>query len=347
MKVGIVGCGVAMPHQMASINEYTDAQVIALCDVDELKASTAAQMYGIDHVYSNLTEMLNKNKPEVIHIMTPPATHAALTIEALNAGCHVLVEKPMALNIEDCEKMIKAAEKNNVKLCVMHNHLYDPTIVKAEQIIKDGDIGEILNMEGVFCLDKKKMCEENLDKSGHWAHHLPIGVFGEYTPHMIYVLRNFLGNINSINVTRKERTHDPATKINGIDVQVDAENAMGRLLMYDNMDYYHFTFRIYGTRAVVNINMLDLTMTIEKERNLPKTAAKMLSTVEQSFQGLANTGGNIANIMIGKLKRRPGHRMLVNKFYESIENDSQPPVTGHDGLEVVKVLELIKHDIVQ
>ncbi len=345
MKICMVGCGVALPHQAAGINEFSGAQIVGVCDIDANKAQMAAKRYNIRNSYTDLTAMMKEQQPDVVHVLTPPRSHAALSIQAMEMGAHVLVEKPMAINGAEADEMIKVAQKNNVKLCLMHNHLFDPVILKAEGIINSGALGELLYMEGIFCLDVAKKEEENMTTSEHWAYHLPMGIFGEYTPHMIYLLAHFMGKMNFLKVLTKKMDKSIAGCIKGIEGQADYEKGMGHFLMLDDMPYYHFTLHLYGTKAVLHINMLDLTMTVEKERKMPKTAAKMLSTVEQAIQNLGGTAGNIVKILMGKLKRRQGHRNLIARFYESILNNTQVPVTPEEGKEVVRILEMIDSQV--
>ena len=342
MKIGLVGCGVAVKHQVPGICSFPGTEIVSICDINEGKLNEFGEKFNIQNRYTELIEMLEHQQPEVVHIMTPPKTHASLAVQAIDMGCHVLVEKPMAITTKEADQMIEAAERNKVKLCVMHNHSFDPHILKAKKLFAQGVVGDILHVESRYCLDKEKMLKEGLSHSEHWAYQLPLGIFGEYTPHLIYLFLCFLGNVKSVQVLRKRLNNSSLDSIHGISVEVDAEKGMGHLLMLDNMNYGHFSVHIYGTKLALHMNMMDLTMTVEKERNLPKTAARMFSTMEQGFQNIMGNISNSAKIVTGKLKRRPGHRMLIKKFYESIQNNAEPPVTGQGGKEVVRVLEMIK-----
>lgn len=345
MKIGLVGCGVAVEHQLPGIDAFAGTEIVGICDSNEGKLKELGDRLKIQNRCTELDDMLEHLKPEVVHIMTPPKTHAPLAIRAMDMGCHVLVEKPMAITSEEADQMIGTAERNKVKLCVMHNHLFDPHILRAKRMTEDGLLGDVLNVEVKYWLDKDKMSEEGLSRSEHWAHQLPLGIFGEYTPHLIYLFLCFLGNVESVLVLKKSLNDSLPDTINGIGVEVSTESGMGNILMLENMDYGRFTVHVYGTKLALHINMMDLTMTVEKERNLPKTAARMFSTVEQGFQGIVGNLANCARIITGRLRRRPGHRTLMKRFYESIQNNTEPPVTGQSGKEVVRVIELIQEQL--
>src|SRR5262245_37706657 len=135
MKVGIVGGGqiatVHIPYALA----YPGAEIVGLTDTDEGRARSTAARFGIRNTQRSHGELLERHRPDVVHIVTPPQTHAALSIQAMEAGAHVFVEKPMAVNLEEAEAMDAAARRHGVKLCVDHNHLYDPALAQARTML--------------------------------------------------------------------------------------------------------------------------------------------------------------------------------------------------------------------
>lgn len=342
MRVCLLGCGIAVRHQIPTIQNFPGARIVGICDTDEARLRKFGDRHGIRNRYTNFHEMLVKQSPDVVHVMTPPKTHCSLAIAAMENGCHVLVEKPMAMSTAEADAMVSASEQNRVKLCIMHNHLFDPQVLRAKQMVSQGLTGNILTVEVRYCLERSKMEEEGLSHPEHWAHRLPLGIFSEYLPHLVYLLLLFTDDMRSVKVTRN---HDGAysfAAVNGMGIQVIGEKTMGYITMLDNMGYGHFSVHFYGSRRAVHINMLDLTMTVERQVRLPRTPAWMLSTVEQAGQNIVGTLTNMALILVGKLSRRPGHRLLIERFYESIRNDSPIPVSGEQGRKVVRLLEKVQ-----
>ncbi|MCI0560761.1 MAG: Gfo/Idh/MocA family oxidoreductase, partial [Nitrososphaera sp.] len=131
MKIGIVGCGLNADYHINFAKSYPDTQIVGVVDKDEAKAGECAERFGIAHTFISIKDLVEHDKPDVIHIVTPPKTHFALAKEALESGCHVLVEKPLALNGEDAESLFEQADRQGVKLCTMHNHFFDPCMLKA------------------------------------------------------------------------------------------------------------------------------------------------------------------------------------------------------------------------
>jgi predicted dehydrogenase len=347
MKVCLLGCGVAVEHQIPAIRGFPGARIAGICDLNEARLREFGERWGIPNRYTDFGEMLERERPDIVHVMTPPGTHASLAVQAMEGGCHVLVEKPMATNEEDALRMIQAADRCGVHLCVMHNHLFDPQILRAGTMVQRGLLGDILHVAVNYSLDKRKMVQEGLIRPDHWAHRLPIGIFGEYLPHLTYLALAFMPAIEAVEAVRNRAEGYMNGRVNGIDVILRGGGATGHLLMLDHMDYGHFSLHLYGTRCVVHINMLDLTITVEKERGLPRPAAWMLSTMEQACLSILATVGNALRIAAGRLRRRPGHKLLIERFYDSIGRDMPSPVTGEDGMAVVRTLDMIRNRILE
>ena len=119
LKIAIVGCGAVAEkrHIPGFARLKRKITIQAVCDKNQDLSMKVATQYGIPRVYTSQDEMLAKEKLDIVDVCTPPQIHAPIAIEALGHGCHVLMEKPMALSVADCDSMIEAAQKNNRKLC--------------------------------------------------------------------------------------------------------------------------------------------------------------------------------------------------------------------------------------
>jgi predicted dehydrogenase len=224
LKVAIVGCGAVTEHRhIPGFNRIKSKAVIrAVCDKNIELARKVAGKFGIPGVYTSQTEMLKAEKIDVVDVCTPPHIHAPIAIEALEHGCHVLMEKPMALTVADCDSMIAAAAKNNRKLCVVHNVLFHPPLIKARQMVKDGAIGEFRGMR-ILLADPK---DEMIMRSDYWIHKLPGGVLGETGPHPVYISLAFLDKINNVDIFTKNYLVHPWARFDEFRFELDAGNGL-------------------------------------------------------------------------------------------------------------------------
>jgi len=146
LRVGVIGGGRITGLHALAYDDYPKAEVYAVCDVDEDVARTRAQERGVERRFTDYREMLAKSAIDAVEVITPHHLHAAMTVDALEAGKHVSVQKPMALNVTECDAMIDAAERTGKNLRVFENFQYYPPMAKAKELLDSGEIGEPISM---------------------------------------------------------------------------------------------------------------------------------------------------------------------------------------------------------
>lgn len=144
LRVGIIGNGgIAHAHMDGYKALGEEIELVACCDIDFTKAQAYAAQYGIPNCYDNCYDMLNDNELDIVSVCTWNNAHAECSIAALNAGCHVLCEKPMAMNTEEALKMKEAADKNNKLLMIGFVRRQGNDAAAAIDYIEKGFLGEI------------------------------------------------------------------------------------------------------------------------------------------------------------------------------------------------------------
>ncbi|HIS68501.1 MAG TPA: Gfo/Idh/MocA family oxidoreductase [Candidatus Gallacutalibacter stercoravium] len=146
VKIGIIGCGgIANGKHMPALSRLKDVQMVAFCDIIEERAQKAAKEYGVEgaKVYTDYKELLKDPEIEVVHVLTPNREHSFITVDALDAGKHVMCEKPMAINTEEAQKMIDAAKRSGKKLTIGYQNRYRPDSWYLKRACDNGDLGEI------------------------------------------------------------------------------------------------------------------------------------------------------------------------------------------------------------
>lgn len=149
-KIGIIGCGKIA--QVRHIPEYADnpnVELVAYYDINYKRAEEMAYQYD-GKAYSSYEELLNNRDIDAVSVCTANNVHAEITINALKAGKHVLCEKPMAINLEQCKAMVEAAKKSGKFLMIGHNQRLTKAHVKARKLIMDGLIGEVVTFRTTF-----------------------------------------------------------------------------------------------------------------------------------------------------------------------------------------------------
>lgn len=339
IKVGIIGCGyIATRMHIPGFQRLSKTAVInAVCDINPLVASIARKA-NIPRTYSNVTEMLRKEDLDIVDICTPPQTHTSLSIEAMEKGANVLLEKPMALRLSDCDEMIRASQKTGSKLCIIHNELFRPPVLQARKMVEEGKIGTVIGMQWCRLVHR----EEYLAKENHWIHKLPGGILGETGPHGIYASLAFLKKITNVEVTAKNVCKYPWAPFDYFDITLEGEGMISNVIISFAGDNYVADMNIYGTDGILK---LDLQSMLLIHYNLRKTQPipLALSSLKQATQVVGGVVSNAARVLFtrdAKL-RVDGHATEIEQFVDSVQHDRQPPVTAEDGRETIRVLELL------
>ena len=147
LKIGIIGCGgiAEGKHFPALSHQSSRAEMVAFCDLIPERAEKAAKQYGTPdaRVYTDYRELLAEKEIEVVHVLTPNVSHCELTVAALEAGKHVMCEKPMAATTSDAQKMLDAQKKSGKLLTIGYQNRYRQDSQVLKKMCEAGQLGEI------------------------------------------------------------------------------------------------------------------------------------------------------------------------------------------------------------
>jgi predicted dehydrogenase len=198
-RIAIIGCGgIANGKHMPSLSKLKNIEMVAFCDVVEERAVAAAEKYGAEgaKTYTDYTELLKDASIDIVHVCTPNDSHAEIAIAALEAGKHVMSEKPMAKTAADAKRMVEAAKRTGKKLTVGYNNRYRPDSQHLKKVCEDGQLGEIYYAKahairrravptwGVF-LDEEKQGGGPLIDIGTHALDLTLWMMNNYEPKVV------------------------------------------------------------------------------------------------------------------------------------------------------------------
>lgn len=346
IRAALIGCGIAAEMHTPAIKSYKGAKIVGVSDLDEGKLTAFGKRHGIDGQFKDFEEMIIQTKPTVVHVLTPPRTHSAITKDVLAHGCAVLVEKPMCMDEAEADSMIKAASTNANPVCMMHNHLFDPVIHKADDLIHSIPGNDPYLVRVTYFVERRKLEEEGDLNPDHWIHRLPLGIYGEHgAPHVLYILLKWLRRASDVNISEMHVNTQKNGRTRLWNVTVSSKGCMGVMTLGDNTTIGQFVVELFTPFMVIRLNLLDLTWTIYREHRIGVTPGRMVASFEESVRRLWSSARNVAAIATGRLKRRPGHRALIKAFYDSIHEGRPSPVPPEEGREVVRVLKWIENKL--
>lgn len=199
VNVGIIGCGgIATGKHLPSLKKVPEARLVGFHDMDAPRAQDAAKRFGVADakVYASYQELLDDPTIDVVHILTPNSSHAEITVNALEAGKHVMCEKPMAKTSEEARRMVEAAKRTGNKLTIGYQNRFRPDSQHLHALCQRGDLGEVyfgkglairrraVPTWGVF-LDEEKQGGGPLIDIGTHALDLTLWMMGNYKPKVV------------------------------------------------------------------------------------------------------------------------------------------------------------------
>jgi predicted dehydrogenase len=196
IKTGIIGCGKVAHIHANALNNIEESDFIAVCTRNLKKAKKFADQYGVK-AFSDISEMISQTGIETVIVGTPHPAHMQPTIQAIESGAHVIVEKPLASSLEDCDAMIESADINNKKLSVIsQRRLYAPA-QRIKRAIEDGKLGQpVLGTVSMLGWRDKDYYDSDPWR-GTWEAEGG-GVLVNQAPHQLDLLLWYMGEIDEL-----------------------------------------------------------------------------------------------------------------------------------------------------
>lgn len=167
MKYALIGCGrISVHHIMAARNNRLE--IVAVCDIDAEKLEKTASLLSHVNQYTDYKTMLETERPDLVAIATESGKHALIAVDCILAGCHVIIEKPMALSIEDADQLIQLAEQKGVLVCVSHQNRFNKSIQYIHSAIEQGRFGRLLYGNAHIYWSRDQAYYEQASWRGTW-----------------------------------------------------------------------------------------------------------------------------------------------------------------------------------
>lgn len=228
LGVALLGCGrIAVRHaQLLSSGEIAGAKLVCVCDIDKNRAEAFGTKYSVPY-FADLDSMMKEcgDKIDIVSILTPSGCHAQNTLEVAPYKKHIIVEKPMALTLEDADKMIESCDKFGIRLFVVKQNRYNLPVQKLREALEAGRFGKIVmgSVRVRWCRDNAYYKQDSW--RGTWAQ--DGGVFTNQASHHIDLLEWMLGDVESVFAKSRTALSDIETEDTGVAVLKFKNGALG------------------------------------------------------------------------------------------------------------------------
>ncbi len=342
IKAAILGAGGISEFHLKGLRRLPYVDIVGVADMNEARARELADRFAVPHSFPSLAALLAA-RPDVVHVLTPPDAHAENVIEALRGGCHVLVEKPLATSVEDCDRIAAAAEQAGKSVCVGHSLLRDPFVARALEIARSGAIGEVISVDhfrGQFYTPYAGGPLPYQYRDGGFP-------FRDLGVHSLYMLEAFLGPIDDATLWLGPPSRDGCPLFKDWRVLVQCKRGMGQIYHSWNVQPLQDVLIVHGTRGVMRADIMGMSVTVRKKGRLPGPAERILNSVGEGRRMMTQVTGNVWKVLRKKLLRYHGLQLLVGEFYQSLRDGDPlrgypaPPVTIQQARPIVHWTERI------
>lgn len=327
LHVAIIGAGsIAPSHVEAYLTFPERCKIVAVADIYPEKAKALVEKYDLKaDVYSDYKEMLNREDLHVVSVCTPPYTHAFISIDFLHAGKHVLVEKPMASSLKECDEMLEAAQANGKILSVISQNRFRTPIMKLKKVLESGLAGKIAHAQ-VDSFWWRGYSYYDLWWRGTWEKEGG-GCTLNHAVHHIDIFQWMMGMPSEIVAVMSNTLHDNA----------EVEDLSIAIFRYDNGSLAQITssvvhhgeeqqFIFQGEKARVSIPW-KIRASVAKENGFPLDEPNL--ELEQQIQEIYDQTPALVY---------EGHTGQIDDFLSAIEQGNTVLV---DGIQGRRTLELI------
>jgi UDP-N-acetyl-2-amino-2-deoxyglucuronate dehydrogenase len=326
VNFAIVGCGRIGQRHGEHINNY--GKLVAVCDIDRAKADAFSAKYG-GKVFYDIQDLLNSNLDiDVVSICSPNGLHAQQSINVLNAGYHVLCEKPMAISVNDCGEMIKAAEKNNKRLFAIKQNRFNPPVAAVKEAIDKGIFGKIYSVQ-LSCFWNRN--EDYYQNSWKGTKDLDGGTLFTQFSHFIDLLYWMIGDVKRTYALTGNFAHK------GI---IEFEDTGVVALEFNNgcLGTINYTVNSYGKN-------MEGSLTIFGEKGTVKIGGQYLNELEyqniQDFEFKNLPEGNKANNYGNYQGSMSNHDKIYENLVDVLTNNATISTNAFEGLKTIEIIEKI------
>jgi predicted dehydrogenase len=340
VRTALIGAGAIARQHLACLQTLPDVELAAICDLSPATAEAAAERFGIGAWFTDHQTMLQKTRPAVVHVTTPPTSHFRLAMDALDAGSHVIVEKPATPTYDELEALVRRAKEVGRHLVEDYNYVFNRAPQEILRRIHCGEFGAVTHVEVLICLDILGPSGFADPNAPHPALTLAGGAIADFLPHLASLAYAFVGPCRSAQTVWSRRKPSPLP-YDEFRVLVEAERGTASLGFSSGSQPDAFWLRVYGERMQAAANLFETRLTFDGPRSVPKPLRPFFSGLEE--------GKTIRRAALATLLRKfkgpgayEGLWELLTRTYRALGEGTDLPITASDVIEVNRMVEAFK-----
>jgi predicted dehydrogenase len=340
IPAAVIGCGAIANEHLTYLAASPRVELAAVCDTSRISASFTQERFGAGASFTDAGTMLQEVRPEVVHVLTPPQTHASLIRMSLEAGAHVICEKPMTRSATETEVLLEEARRCGLMLVESRNLLFNDVAQAIDRLITEGRLGLVREIDVLLSLDLTAGPFGDLNLSGPGVD-LPAGAVQDFLPHLAYLFLHFAGSpagITQVAGFLENRSGNARVGYDHLDVLIEAGETRGRLRIASDVAPPIFRLSVRGSARSVETDFYNPFLRIEGGTDVGKRAP-----LEQIGSGLKLVRSGFRNFRDKVLQHGTYHGMprMLDAIYRALQTGEAPPITGADMLATARLVDCI------
>jgi predicted dehydrogenase len=340
MNVGLIGCGGIANLHMKVLSRIENVKVAAVCDLNLERANDIAHRFNVKKTYTDYNELLQREKLDLVHICTPVSTHAHIACDVAKVVPAIFLEKPMAINLSQCDEMIQAMKKYGTKLCVGHNQIFYPSIQKAKSLVDSGKYDLVSFRTSVkenFELLKsyKLLADWMVTPSQR-------GIIWESCCHLAYLQLHFLPDIEEVYAVGGKTKY--SVYDNFAVLLRTASDRFGQIELSWLPRETDIVYEIVDSGGKRLEIFRDFDYLHEHSALPPHTLWGVTSSFAADENRVLRKWLRFGSNYIHHGKTIP-HMKLISGFISSVQKNLPPPITLEDGRNAIQLLECIEKSL--
>lgn len=354
LKSAVIGTGAISKQHLSFLQACDRANIVGVCDLSPAAASYAVETFQTQSAaasaYTDYAQMLETEKPDVVHILTPPQTHLAIATDCLRSGAHVICEKPIAPTYRDFKDLWQISQECDRFLIEDHNYRFNGPVRAIQSLIDDGTLGEVQEVEIRMALDLRsggRYADENFPNP---IHQMPAGVIHDFITHLSYLLLSFMpkspaqpahsAGFDRVSAAWSNHGGGGLFKYDDLDALVICGQAHGRIRFssYTAPDCFAITVR--GSRGYAETDLFQPYLRCV----VPRSLGKQLSPLVNHFaSGWELMSASVRNFRSKIMQRNAydGLHYLLGETYAALSTGQVPPVGFEDMARTSRLVEAL------
>jgi predicted dehydrogenase len=349
LKVAIVGCGKIADSHVSQIQRISGCEIVGVCDRESLMARQLQERFGLKESFSDLSALLQKARPDVVHVTTPPQSHFAIARQCLEQGCHVYVEKPFTLHAQEAEQLLEFAAERKLKMTVGHDAQFSHAAQQLRQLVKDGYLGgDVVHMESYYGYEFGSVYGNALlEDKQHWVRGLPGKLLHNVISHGIARIAEFLlspepqviayGFVSPLLRQAGEREIIDELRV----IIVDEQRTTAYFTFSSQMRPSLHQFRLYGLGNGLLLDESKQILLKLRGQRYKSYAERFVPALGFARQYLSNFANNTRLFLASEFHFDVAKKHLIEAFYRAIRDEAPLPISPREILLTARIMESI------